>query len=124
MILEFDEDRINNLTVKDVTEWYSNHHTEQDLADVYELVHEMEVYYEDCTYDYEEGTTEYNQAIKIYDEWCALFHRLEDEILAVLRSHNLNVEVLDIQALETFMSWHGYEESGGWFIKEEDAGAD
>ena len=61
MIIEFDEDTVNNLTADEVRKWYTEHHTEEDLAYVHNLVHEMWVYHEDATYDYEEDTPEYTK---------------------------------------------------------------
>ena len=118
MILEFNENTIDNLKASTVTEWYSEHHTEQDLADVYELVHRMWVYYEDCTYDYDEDTPEYREAVKSFEEWNELYQKLENDIFTALRNNNINVEILDINALNTFMGLHGYVNHGGWFIKE------
>ena len=120
MVLEFDEDMIYNLKASDVSDWYSKHHTEQDLAYVYELVHEMWVYYEDCTYDYEEDTTDYDNAIKVFEEWDALQNRLEEDIMSALKKQSINADHLDVKTLDTFMSCHGYENHGGWYIKIED----
>lgn len=119
MTFVFDENNFYNLKVSDVSEWYSKHHTEQDLADVYELVHRLWTYYEDCTYDYEEETPEYKNAVKRFEEWDALQNELEKDILTALRKHNINAEHLDTDALETFMGMHQYENRGGWFIKKE-----
>ena len=96
------------------------HHSEQDLADIYEIVHEMWVYHEDATYDYEEDTPEYEQSITVFEEWDALWQMLEEKILLVLRKHNGEIDYLDIKALDTFMDWHGYENHGGWYIKKEE----
>ena len=120
MIIEFDEETVNNLTADDVRKWYTEHHTEEDLAYVHNLVHEMWVYHEDDTYDYEEDTPEYENAIKVFEEWDVLRQELDDDVLSALRKHDVDVDYLDIKALETFMNWHGYEESGGWFFKEEE----
>ena len=120
MILEFDEHMINNLKAGDVSKWYSEHHTEQDLADIYEAVHEMWVYYEDCTYDYEEGTPDFENAMKVFEEWDALETQLEDDIMSALRKQGINADCLDIKTLDTFMNLHGWEDHGGWYIKKED----
>ena len=69
-------------------------------------------------YDYEEDTPEYENAIKVLDEWGKLQLMLDEEVLSALRKHNINADVLDMKLLETFMNMHGYEESGGWFFKE------
>lgn len=115
----FDEDMINNLTPELVSKYYTEHQTEQDLADVYELVHEMWVYHEDCTYDYEEGTPEFENALRVFEKWDALRQMLDEEVLAALRNHNVNADYLDINTLETFMNMYGYEEHGGWFVKKD-----
>lgn len=115
----FDEDMINNLTPELVSRYYEEHHSKQDLADVYELVHEMWVYHEDCTYDYEEGTPEYENALRVFEKWDALRQMLDEEVLSMLRNHNVNADYLDINTLETFMNMYGYEEHGGWFVKKD-----
>lgn len=120
MILEFDENMISNLKPRDVSDWYLQNHTEQDLADIYEIVHEMWVYHEDETYDYEEGTPEYEKSIATFEQWDALRQMMEKEILSTLRKHNVYVDYLDIKTLDTFMDWHGYKNHGGWYIKKEE----
>ena len=120
MILEFDEDMVNNLKASDVSKWYTEHHTEEDLAYVHNLVHEMWVYYEDAQYDYEEDTPEYENAIKVLDEWDALQNRLEEDIMSALKKQSINADHLDVKILDTFMSCNGYENHGGWYIKLED----
>ena len=120
MILEFDENMTSNLKPSAVAEWYLQHHTEQDLADIYETVHEMWVYHEDATYDYEEDTPEYEESIKVFEEWDALRQTLDDEIISAMKKRNVNVDYLDIKTLDTFMEWHGYENHGGWYIKKEE----
>ena len=119
MIIEFDEYTVRCLTADDVRSWYAVHHTEEDLAYVHNLVHEMWIYHEDASYDYEEDTPEYENALKVFDEWDQLRQMLDEEVLAALGKHNVYADVLDIHALETFMNMHGYREDGGWFFKKE-----
>lgn len=122
MVIEFDENTVSHLTADDVRKWYSEHHTEEDLAYVHELVHEMWVYHEDNTYDYEEGTPEYDKSIKVFEEWDVLRQMLDEEVLSAMRKRGVNADYLDIKTLETFMSMQGYKESGGWFFKDEENG--
>lgn len=124
MAIEFDENTMHNPKANDVREWYAEHNTEEDLAYVYNIVHEMWTYHEDATYDYEENTLEYEKALKVFKEWNALQEMLDEEVLSALRKHNVNAEHLDIQTLKKFMGMYGYKESGGWFFKEDDFEAD
>lgn len=115
----FDINKVFELKVTDVDQWYSDHHSEQDLADVYNLVHKLTVYYNDSIHDYEEDTQEHAEAVKSADEWGGLFDQLSDEILAVLSDHDIDSKVLDDDSLATYMGWYGYENRGGWFFKKE-----
>lgn len=119
MVNIFDEDMINNLTPELVSKYYTEHHTEQDLADVYELVHEMWVYHEDCTYDYEEGTPEYDHAVQVFEQWNQLFRKLDEDIQKAMNINNPVAKWIDIETLAAFMERHGYENDGGWFVKKE-----
>ena len=119
MIKEFDGKYFDQLMAAEVRNWYSEHHTEQDLADAYNLVHEAWKYHEDCTYDYEEGTPEYEESLKTFDEWDSLFRKLDRDIQKAMNKDNPDDSWLDMETLEKFMDRHGYENNGGWFFRKE-----
>ena len=107
-----------DLTVEDVRDWYSRNHNEQGLADAYAVVHMEDAYAEDCIYDYEEGTEEYESALKTADAWSALYEELEEEIVRILKEDNVDVSNPgSVDTLAIFMDRYGYDNCGGWWIE-------
>ena len=113
-----DQKQFYHLKPSDVREWYALHHTEKDLADAYELVHRLSAYYEDCSYDYEEDTPEFDEALRTSREWDGVMLKLENDIRAALGLSEENA-FLCINELEVFMTRNGYEEQGGWWFRPE-----
>ena len=84
--------------------WYEKHHNAQGLADAYAEAWAGFVYTEDCQYDYEENTPEYEEACKLTDRWSELHEELGKEIVDVLRSEGLTIEEGEEQdAIDGFM---------------------
>lgn len=70
-------------TVAGMRKLYSGCLSEQELADAYFIADNTFWWVEDDIYDYEEGTPEYNAAVKTFEEWLALSKEYESKIFTI-----------------------------------------
>lgn len=95
---------VPDLSAEMVTEAIERIETEQELADLFAVVDNKAKWVDDDVYDYEVGTAEYQQAIKVTNEWFALSDKLRDRIFAILRAEGVFIpETGQIDVLEPFM---------------------
>ena len=111
---------IPEVTIEEFRAYFADKQSEQDIADAYAILHEKFVFSEDETYDYEEGTTAYEYACAVADEWGDLYDEYEQRILAILKSEGVSVPKTGyIEVIKPFMARNGYGYGDGWWIKQE-----
>lgn len=109
---------IPDMSPTEVRTYFSDKHSEKDLADAYAITQNKFWWIEDKEYDYEDGTPEYKAACAISDEWCELMKEYESKIFEILRSEGITIpEIGSIAVLAPFMERHGYFDGNGWWIK-------
>lgn len=107
-------------SLEEVREYFRDKTTEADLAEALKLLHCKSTWYDDIIYDYEVGTTEYLEALKIAREWFKLEHEFEEKVYSILRSEGIRIpNTRRIYVQEIFMHRNGYENTGGWWEKRE-----
>lgn len=112
---------IPSTTAAEIKEQFENMTTLQELADVFAITSNKFWWVEDNEYDYEKGTKEYQEARKITDEWSELMDLYENRILEIIRSEGTEIPTKGrIVVLAPFMKKYGYEDKGGWWIKNSD----
>lgn len=107
---------IENLFAEDIMDWYLYHHTEQALADAYVICEIGRIYYDDCQYDFEDDTPEYEEAKETAEEWWGLEEELESEIKKALKKDDPNTSL----TIPDFMRKHGYTKELSWWHKQGD----
>lgn len=108
---------IPDLSPDDIRGWYASHQDEKDLAMVFAVVSNKFWWVEDNEYDYEKGTPEYEEAVRITDAWGVLMNELENNIFAILRAEHVNIpETEQIRVLKPFMERNGYYDGNGWWV--------
>ena len=126
-IVALTEEPAGGKTVQDVRLWLSCHTSESDFADVLALVSNQVGWLDDEVYDYEEGTAEYNRALAIYTGWRDFYFELAKQSLEIIKTKpelagqaNLEKRVGTHYQILPFMSYHGYLDKNGWWIKSEE----
>lgn len=113
------EEPCPNLTAKELHLRYSTMQTEQELADAYALSSNQFWWVEDDSYDYEEGTPEYQKARDITNAWKVVMEEYENMIFGILRNEGITIPNTGrIEVLIPFMERNGYEDGNGWWIKD------
>ena len=109
----------HGMTAAEVESYFADKHTGQDLADAYAVAHNQFWWVEDNRYDYQEGTPEHQAACHVTNEWRRLMNQYQEEIFAILRSEGFEIpNARQITVLAPFMKKYGYEDQGGWWIRE------
>ena len=112
-------DPFPNITAADVRANFAGKLTEKDLADAFALTSNKFFWEEDNEYDFEEGTPEYQAACAVTDEWGALMDEYQEKIWILLRKQGIPIpETGQIAVLTPFMEKYGYQNDGGWWIRE------
>ena len=126
-IVALTEEPAGGKTVQDVRLWLSYHESEGDLADALALVSNQVGWLDDELYDYEEGTAEYKRALAIYTGWRDFYFELTKQALEIIKTRpelagqiNLEKRVGTHYQILPFMSYHGYSDKNGWWIKNEE----
>lgn len=63
-------------SAQEIRVWLETHISEKELAQAYATAGNAFLWFADDIYDYEEGSSEYQKACKIIDEWCELYEEL------------------------------------------------
>ena len=114
------EEPLPGITASEFKAYFAEKQSEKDFADAYALLHAKFVWVEDEIYDYEEGTTAYEYACTVAEEWECLYDEYEQKILAILKSEGVSVpETGYIKVIKPFMARNGYDYRDGWWIKKE-----
>lgn len=110
-----------NLTAAEVKAYFTDKHTEKDLADAFAIVHNKFWWVEDNEYDYEDGTPEHKAARATTDEWGALMDEYKKQIFEILINEGVAIPSTgQIKVLELFMARYGYANGNGWWIEEKE----
>ena len=106
------------LTANEIEEHFADKHSLQDLAAAYAIAHNQFGWVEDHEYDFVVGSPEHKAACIVTDEWCRLMEKYEKIIFDILRSEGIEIPTTrQIVVLIPFMKKYGYEDRGGWWVK-------
>ncbi len=106
------------LTATEIERHFADKHSPQDLADAYAITHNQFWWTEDTRYDFEVTSPEYKAASKVTDEWHRLMKQYQEQIFDILRSEGSDIPSTgQIIVLTPFMKKYGYEDHGGWWVK-------
>lgn len=126
-IVALTEEPAGGKTVQDVRLWLSYHESEGDLANALALVSNQVGWLDDEVYDYEEGTAEYSRALDIYTGWRDFYFELTKQALEIIKTRpelagkiSFEERVGTHYQILPFMSYHGYSDKNGWWIKSEE----
>lgn len=109
---------ISDMSAAEVARYFTDKHTEADLAEAYAITHNQFWWVEDNEYDYEEGTPEHKAACAITDGWAALMDEYKKKIFEILISEGVIIpETSQIEVLVPFMARNGYSDASGWWVK-------
>lgn len=93
----------------------------QELVDAYVHVHNKFWLLEDDVYDFEEGTSEYNEACVVVDAWGDLMDDLDRKVMEAARKEGLLIarqqNAGTTKQLKVFMEKYGFKDGCGWWIK-------
>lgn len=113
------EEPLSDMNPQDLQKIYSGTLTEKELATAYALSSNEFWWVEDNVYDYEEGTQEYKEAVKITEDWRTLMECYEEQIFDILRNEGVEIPTCGrIVVLAPFMKRNGYLDGNGWWIEE------
>ena len=114
---------MNDISIEDMKKIIADVKTTQKLVDAYATVNNIWPIKEDETYDYEEGTKEYEEACSISDAWSDLLEELEKRAIKVALEEGLIDESMKDEGtfyqLESFMNKYGYYDGSGWWIEKD-----
>lgn len=112
---------MKDISIEDMKKIIEAVKTTQELVDAYATVNNIWPIKEDETYDYEEGTEEYEKACSESDAWWDILDNLEKRCLQIAEAEGLIDESLSdsgtFYQLERFMNKYGYYDGSGWWIK-------
>ena len=112
-------DPTQSISASEIETYFADKHSAQDLADAYAITHNAFWWVEDNEYDFKEGSPEHKAACLITDEWGNLMKQYQSRILDVLRREGIEIpHTGQIAVLVPFMRKYGYEDHGGWWVKE------
>ena len=107
-----------DMTPDELRTWYAANHTERGLAAAYAAASNKAWWVEDEIYDYEEGTSERENAVAICHAWFAVMDEFKSVIHDVLRSEGVEIPERGQIVVEIpFMERNGYEDGCGWWVK-------
>ena len=116
-IIVMDREPIPELSPEDVRAWFALHQDENGLAKAFAAVSNKFWWVEDNEYDYEKGTSEYEEAVRITDAWGVLMDELKNRIFDILKTEHVTIpETGQIDVLKPFMERNGYYDGNGWWI--------
>ena len=116
-VIVMDREPMPELSPEDVRAWLALHQDENGLAKAFATVSNEFWWVEDNEYDYEKGTPEYEEAVRITDAWGALMDELKNEIFAILKMEHITIpKTGQIDVLKPFMERNGYYDGNGWWI--------
>ncbi len=108
---------IPGLSPEDIRRWYASHQDEKGLASALAAVSNKFWRVEDNEYDYEEGTPEYEESVRITNEWGVLMDELQDKIFDILKTEHVHIPRTGrIEVLKPFMERNGYYNGNGWWV--------
>lgn len=91
---------------------------ESEIVTAFAVVENEFWWYDDITYDYELGISEYNHSRKICGAWGKLAENMKNIIFDILRKEGVIISVTcQITVLVPFMERNGYKDGNGWWIK-------
>ncbi len=112
-------DPLPDVSATEARERYGDSLSELDLADALAVISNKFWWIEDEEYDFEEGTAEYKQACAITDAWGELMDDLRAKVFSILMSEGIEIPSSgQLVVLAPFMKKYGYENKGGWWIKD------
>lgn len=112
-------DPTQGILASEIETHFAHKHSGQDLADAYAFAHNAFWWVEDNEYDFEQGSPEHKAACLITDEWRRLMDQYQNRIFEVLRGEGIEIpQTGQIAVLIPFMRKFGYEEQGGWWVKQ------
>ena len=116
-------DPLPDLSLEDMKKIIANIKTTEDLVEAFVIACYKYAFKEDETYDYEEGTEEYEKACAESDAWRDIQDDLVKRCLQIAKSEGLMDESLSDYGwqskLERFMNKYGYYDGSGWWIKKD-----
>ncbi|MBO4457856.1 MAG: hypothetical protein J5802_09060 [Butyrivibrio sp.] len=114
---------MKDISIEDMKKIIEAVKTTQELVDAYATVNNIWPIKEDETYDYEEGTEEYEKACSESDAWWSLLEELEKRAIKVALEEGLIDESMKDEGtfykLERFMNKYGYYDGSGWWIEKD-----
>ena len=113
------QEPIPDKTAQEIRLLFAGRTMERDLADAFALASNQFWWVEDNVYDFEEGTSEHQEACRITDEWGELMDEYKERIFEILIHEGISIpETKQIEMLAPFMKRNGYIDGNGWWIKE------
>ena len=108
------------MSVDDVRIWLDGPLSEKELAEIFAAVSNKFWWVEDNEYDFEEGTEEYKEAVRITDEWGCLMYECLNRIFDIMKSEGVTIPDKGYNdVLIPFMTRNGFKDGSGWWIEEE-----
>lgn len=116
------EEPLSGISPQELRGRFSGELSENELATAFALSSNKFWWVEDNVYDYDEGTPEHKEAVRITDEWCHLMEYYEEKIFAILRGEGVQIpDTGRIAVLSPFMERNGYFDGNGWWIEIDEA---
>lgn len=116
------EEPLSGITPQELIGKFSGDLSERELATAFALSSNQFWWVEDNVYDYDEGTPEHKEAVRITGEWCHLMEYYEEKIFVILRGEGVQIpDTGRIAVLSPFMERNGYFDGDGWWIEIEEA---
>ena len=122
-VVILDGSSMKDISIEDMKKIIAEVKTTQELVDAYATVNNIWPIKEDETYDYEEGTEEYEKARSITVAWLDLLEKLEKRAIKVALEEGLIDDSMKdwgtFYQLEPFMNKYGYYDGSGWWIEKD-----
>ena len=112
------EEPFPDVTTAEIKAYFSDKHTEKDLANALAITWNKFCWFEDNIDDHKEGTPEHKLACTITEEWRALMWEYKNRIFEILASKNIIIpQKGQRNALKPFMKKYGFVDASGWWIR-------
>lgn len=120
---ELPGDPIADLSVESINNLINSNPTSQELADAYVNALVKYKFYEDASYDYEEGSEEYENILVLTDSWSDISDNLEKLIMKAASDEGIlafgQSDIGTNKQIEPFMNKYGFYFRGGWWTKKD-----